>query len=106
MENLDKLPKWARDRIKRLEEQVETLRGSLARRNGEATDGRIVLNPYDDNERLVFPDHTHVRLSMSDKGWRDYFDVRLKGGCIEVSCGGPMSIQPHVTNVISLRPAD
>lgn len=104
MENLDKLPKWARDRISRLERQVETLQETLAHRNGEASSGRIILNPYDDDARLVFPDHTNVRFAMSDKGWRDYFEVRLKGDCIEVACGGPMIIKPHVTNVISLTP--
>jgi hypothetical protein len=36
MENLDKLPKWARDRIRHLESQAETLRETVAHRNGEA----------------------------------------------------------------------
>jgi hypothetical protein len=104
MSDVEKLPKWAREHIRRLESRVETLQSIIATRNGEAVGGHITINHYDDDGRLVFPDHTSVRFALSDTGWRDYFEVRLKGTGIEVACGGPMTIKPHVTNVISLMP--
>jgi hypothetical protein len=83
-DKLDKLPKWARDHIRHLEVRVETLEATIAKRNGEAVGGRIIVDPYGEDERLVFPNHTNVRFAMSDTGWRDYFEVRLKDNRIEV----------------------
>jgi hypothetical protein len=105
MENLAKLPKWARDRIVSLERQVETLSGALADRNGEAVGGRVQINPYSPT-KLLFSDDSLVRFSLGASDWRDYFEVRLDGVGVRVRSGGPMLILPQVTNSILLKPAE
>lgn len=104
MENIDKLPKWAQQRIRLLERRVEELKEALAQRNGEAGDGRVILNPFSDDARLTFPTDTTVRFSVSGEKYRGYFEFRHKPkeGTVEVHGSGAMIIKPHVTNVISL----
>jgi len=101
-EDLATLPRWASDRIKRLEQEVEHLQSLLAVTPPEKTNVTII--DYVDNvERGLSPNarvrfrigRTQIEVGIPYKGDGTMLDVR--------SLDGRLVVEPQVSNVIGIR---
>lgn len=107
MNDITKLPKWARHEIERLRVNAKAMELDMAAIVG-ATPTKIEIDPYrhhrdEDMPRLFIPEKETVAFTID--GGR--IDVRLRDNAVEicaVSLGErSLVVQPHVSNVIVCR---
>lgn len=105
-DRIARLPQWAQMHIRSLETRRQEAEARLQEALGigpEDTD--TVINPYAD-EPIRLPAGAAVRFGHGPRrqGW---IDVRWRrDGTAEVLAGGRLSIEPHVTNHVTLRVID
>lgn len=106
-ENLDKLPKWAKSRIERLERDVEHYKTMAY---AAATTDKTNVVVYDFESEHGLPPNSNIRFYIRRNGNHyDYFDVTLlkkdyngaDGTRLLVSCGdGVLRVEPRASNCL------
>jgi len=105
VEDLSKLPKWARDRIERLERDLEGKRQELIRM-GQPGQSFItmLLMPGEGPNELGLPDRT-IRFRVAP-GSRDYVEVAISRDKIHprimVRAQSQLVLKPEASNVIEV----
>ncbi|WP_319459786.1 hypothetical protein [Micromonospora sp. RTP1Z1] len=61
-----------------------------------------LIDRYDDIP-IGLPTGCRVKFKVGPSDLRDYIEVRVAQGGVEVHAGGPMAIIPQVTNVLRLE---
>lgn len=109
MEDLSKLPKWARERIESAERQVRELTEDLTARINNVPTRIAILERINSTVSTVenfLDDHSRIRFHFSD---RDHLDVMLlerhERLVLEVSTGfGTVIVAPSSSNVVHVMP--
>ncbi len=103
-EREERLPKWAKEKLADARRRVQNA-------NELAQEARLATKP-DDTDTLVnpwgksigLPKGERVRFLLSkDDNLRDWVDVRVKDGSLELMAGGSLILRPQVTNVVSVK---
>lgn len=100
-ERIDRLPKYARDYIARLEMRLREAKQTIREMQGEVPEARVWADFYGDHPRPLETADRPVRfgdIRADDSGW-GYIDVRYRGpGEIGVHGGRGLIIRPEVSN--------
>jgi hypothetical protein len=102
MNDITKLPKWARERITFAERLVKELNDALKLANGRHGVSRARIVSYGDAGDFFMPDNATFRMQLGDR-WEEFIEVRMEDGGVSVSGGCQLAIEPRVTNVITVR---
>ncbi len=101
---IEKLPLWAQRVIGNLEMRLQEACEQIAElTNSEST--RVECEPYysTDGPLSYLPERVRIRFSMTDKAWRDFIDVTLRGDHVEIHGSDTLEIAPYSSNIIHLR---
>lgn len=103
---IEKLPKWAQNRIRRLEEDVENLLLERGRVQSGQTDTRVIDHVHG---HINLPPRSQIRFELPWEGWEQeaLVDVRIehdhnKRPFLEVRAGRFLRIHPLSANTIHL----
>lgn len=101
MENLERLPKWARDRIAHAEREEAAAKERLAALTAQPTGepGTIQYGNYLDDERPI-PERDTVTFVLGP--YRQKIDIRFRDGQVEVMGTDRLVIEPNASNVVHL----
>jgi len=93
----EKLPKWAQSELRRLENEVESLKRREAEMTGEA-ETNTFLHEFTDKKPL--PNNAHVRFVTGEKGESNVTVYVRKDGTIDVNSHSPktMVVIPRAAN--------
>lgn len=100
--SIEKLPKWAQERILAAEYRIKSLEQDRDALHDPEND-KISMGYGDAGEpRLWLPDD-HVTMHLVDK--RDWiqFQRDVRGRCIKVMASGQLSVHPQASNTVELR---
>lgn len=106
MNNIESLPKWAKEKIQVLEMRVRES-DARARAYEEKKPTKVFikyLRLASDEPPLYLPDDRQIRFILGEADWQ-YIDVRIKKTVeqkepfIELMAGGDLVIAPEVRNV-------
>lgn len=98
--NREKLPKWARNEIERLERDLAYAKAHLME---GPEDSRVFANPYSDLTRkplgdadilFEFGDHKKIIVKLTDEGIEVYGSSSLSSS---------LQIQPRASNVVRIK---
>lgn len=102
LQKVERLPKWAQERIKRLEIAIDA--SEQMRKELNDTIGKTKMRwrlHYDDSHNI--PDGSRIEIELGDS----ILEVYIKRDEPEVySHRGSIVVHPHVTNVISIALRD
>lgn len=104
--NIERLPKWAQDYIRKLERERDSARNALAIFKGEAEQGCSGIVILDDfsgfDTRLVLPDRTAVKFMLG----KEYIEVMLRNGTLNACASRMVNIIPSATNSFNIKIGD
>jgi hypothetical protein len=107
MEDLEKLPRWARVRLEAAERQVENLKSALRVLEGEGErPSSVGYRSGDGMEYHALPKDSRIRFSVVEGVGRgmDFIDVHLDSdGRLIVAAGDVITIEPRASNVIHIK---
>lgn len=106
-ENIDKLPKWAKQRIETAEQHNVSLKEELRKTIGALTGElptHVELDPSPGREAQYLPDQS-IRFILRDiregMKWNDhYVDVQIERGRLRVVGGTSIDVLPEAGNVV------
>lgn len=99
MENIEKLPKWAQSRILVAENRLKEMERLMERR----VPTKVYIRRYTSEVPIYLPDDRGIVFSLPS----GEVEARIKEDGLEVrSCFKSMSIFPHVSNVVTIKPED
>jgi hypothetical protein len=103
-EDVKMLPKWARDRIQRLEQEVEHQKTlALSASTPEKTNVTVVVD-YAGSEERGLPKDSRVRFRMGRTQIEVGIPYGSDGSILNVrSLDGTLVVEPQVSNVIGVR---
>lgn len=95
-----KLPVWAQRQIETLRMHLDEAREKIA--GIDRTDAVAFTEPYSDQPLPVAKLHDTIRFVI-DEEQRDFIDVRLREGYLEVMTSNLLSLTPSASNVVQIR---
>lgn len=94
----ERLPKWAKQELTRLERDLAYAKERLA--EGDE-DSRVFADPYSDTPRPLGHD-TSIEFVLGPK-WGDKINVRIDGHGIKVAGGNRLAVIPNASNVVYIE---
>lgn len=97
----ERLPKWARDRITKLERDLEHAKGRIA----DGPEGNTVAEPYADPPRPLGQDTT-IEFSLGPEHWNKVscrVDRYSDGDFLYVMGGHMLTIEPQSGNTFKVK---
>lgn len=102
-EQISKLPKWARDHVRRVERYGDEQTRVIEEMKGETPDPLAVRDPYGAAAPVAWDCYDEVRFALRgtyDEDTRDWVAVRRREeGHVEVVSSGTLVITSHASNV-------
>jgi hypothetical protein len=105
MNDIAKLPRWAKHEIEKLRSDILSLESQLAKAIGvEPT--RVMVNPYSSMMGREHQCYLQERETIRFAFGKRYLDVRLMGDTVEVMGDSAISIHPRAANVVWIAATD
>ena len=99
IERMDRLPKWAREEISRLNRDIEHLLGKLRERDQGA--GRIVVDAYSD-EAFRVSETAVIKFEIGDNT-RDSITVRMRNDALHINGSDCFAVLPMSSNDVEIK---
>ncbi len=103
-EREQRLPKWAQEKLtdarRRVRDANELAQAARLATKPDETD--TLIDPWGDS--IGLPKGERVRFLLADDdNLREWVDVRVKDGVLELMGGGSLVLRPQVTNVVHIK---
>lgn len=97
-QEINKLPKWAQEKLHILNNQVRTMRGAMQEMT-EETPSNVYWNDYSTDARKFIPDNAIVRFQLPD----GYITMHMYDDRVQVLGSTRIKLNPHASNHIEIR---